>query len=400
MMAAVEKAQAGRGDAPLDLTPYIIDPAIKVSVLILAYNHEPFIRQAVESALAQETPFVYEIVIGEDCSTDATRAVLVELAQQHPDKIRLLLRESNVGVEANFVDTLRECRGRYVAFLEGDDYWTSPHKLRIQAELMDADPECVLCGHNVALKREDGSVGPEDRAQPKGRNKPRMVLEDMFGAYINTCSIMLRHGVLREIPAAFGAGDKDIQVLVAQYGAILYIDEVMATYRMHSASVFNPLSKIVKARGAIDLLERMDAYFDFKYHERVVDATMRPCLMIAEHYYEQAVHSGAIEENLNALRQEMNERPNRGARDLTVQSKVLGTFFVNVGFALDASGDKRGARECMLNAFRRDPALMRNRGAWSVVLRGALPAWMVRPVKTAVRWLGLNSTNNIGAKHG
>ena len=107
--------------------------SIKVSVCMITYNHERFIAQAVESALMQETDFDYEIVIGEDCSTDGTRQVLLDLHDRHPDRIRLLLREKNIGASHNFVGTLEACRGEYVAFLDGDDYWTCPNKLQKQA---------------------------------------------------------------------------------------------------------------------------------------------------------------------------------------------------------------------------------------------------------------------------
>lgn len=110
---------------------------MKVSVLLITYNHEPFIAQAIESVLMQRTSFDYEIVIGEDCSTDNTREVVRSYAQAHPDVIRPLFREHTMGLSANNMTALSVCRGEYVALLEGDDYWISDQKLEKQVALLE-----------------------------------------------------------------------------------------------------------------------------------------------------------------------------------------------------------------------------------------------------------------------
>lgn len=127
----------------------------KVSVVMITYNHEKFIEQAVNSVLMQETDFDYEIIIGEDCSTDRTREILIELQKQHPDKIRLVLQPRNVGGIPNFTSAFDIATGDYVAFLEGDDYWTSPHKLQRQVDYMEAHLECRICFHAFEVIWED-----------------------------------------------------------------------------------------------------------------------------------------------------------------------------------------------------------------------------------------------------
>src|SRR5438132_1821213 len=102
---------------------------MKLSVMMITYNHERFIAQALDSILAQRVNFDYEIVIGEDCSTDGTRDILMDFHRRYPDRIVLLLRDHNLGVMRNFEATLGACRGRYLALLEVDDYWTSENKL-------------------------------------------------------------------------------------------------------------------------------------------------------------------------------------------------------------------------------------------------------------------------------
>ena len=97
---------------------------MKLSVLMITYNHENFIAQAIDSVLRQDVNFGYEIVIGEDCSSDRTRSIVMAYEKKHPEKIRLLLPEQNLGMMGNFMQTLQACRGEYIAIVEDDDYWT------------------------------------------------------------------------------------------------------------------------------------------------------------------------------------------------------------------------------------------------------------------------------------
>src|SRR6478736_8585051 len=117
---------------------------MKASTLIVTYNQEKYIEQAVRSALMQETNFPHEIVIGEDCSTDGTREIVARLAAENPGRIRAILRPRNLGMHENHRATHAACDGKYVAMLEGDDYWVDPLKLQKQANFLDAHPECCL----------------------------------------------------------------------------------------------------------------------------------------------------------------------------------------------------------------------------------------------------------------
>ena len=98
-----------------------LEEEVMVSVCMITYNHEAYIAQAIEGVLMQQTDFPIELVIGEDCSTDRTRAICLEYQQRHPGIIRLALRERNIGMMPNFVQTLQACEGKYIALCEGDD---------------------------------------------------------------------------------------------------------------------------------------------------------------------------------------------------------------------------------------------------------------------------------------
>ena len=131
---------------------------VKVSVAMITYNHERFIAQAIESVLMQQTDFAVELVIGEDCSTDGTREIVRAYGERYPERVHPLLHEHNLGLKGhnNFVATLKACRGQYIALLEGDDYWTDPHKLQKQVDFLDGHPEYVGCFHNAMEVFDDG----------------------------------------------------------------------------------------------------------------------------------------------------------------------------------------------------------------------------------------------------
>ena len=118
---------------------------VMLSVVMTTYNHERYIAQAIESVLRQQTDFRIEIVIGEDCSTDRTRAIAEDYAMQYPEAIRIITSEENVGWRKNYRRTIAAARGKYIAMLDGDDYFTHRKKLQMQVELLESHPEVGMC---------------------------------------------------------------------------------------------------------------------------------------------------------------------------------------------------------------------------------------------------------------
>src|ERR1051325_2984774 len=108
----------------------------KLSVNIITYNHARFIGQTLDSVLNQKCDFDFEIIVGDDCSRDGTTDIVKDYYRRFPEKIKLLVRDQNVGSGANARQTLEMCRGEYVACVEGDDYWTDPEKIRLQVEYL------------------------------------------------------------------------------------------------------------------------------------------------------------------------------------------------------------------------------------------------------------------------
>lgn len=169
-----------------------------LSVLLITYNHEKYIRQSLDSVLAQKTDFDLEIVVGEDCSTDGTRKILDEYRDKYPDKIRLLYRSRNFGRPTlNVYETAMKCRGKYIATLEGDDYFTDDRKLQKAVDFLESHSEYSGCANPSILVGSDGEE-LEDRTPLALYNweKEDYTLEDYETADIwpgQTASIVTRN---------------------------------------------------------------------------------------------------------------------------------------------------------------------------------------------------------------
>lgn len=291
----------------------------KVSVLIITYNHEKYITQAVESALQQEVSFPYEIVIGEDVSTDRTREIVLALQKKHPDRIRVMLRDAatserdrarGFGGKTNFVQGLQDCRGEYVALLDGDDYWTDPHKLQKMLDFLESHPECSVAFHDAMMFYEGSEASR--RFYPPDL-KEIASLEDMLttNGFPIPCTAMFRAKFLGKFPDCFDTvlnGDWMLFVLLAEHGNLGYINEVMAAYRVHEGGIWSRLDPTQGTRENIKTYETIDAYLNFRYTRAISEkiVSMRKALnqrqaqaFLAQ--YHRAVKNGEIRRGLRLL---------------------------------------------------------------------------------------------------
>jgi glycosyltransferase involved in cell wall biosynthesis len=240
----------------------LADSQIKVSVAMITYNHEKYIAKALDGVLMQRTNFDYEIIIGEDCSTDNTRNIIVDYEKRYPGRFRLFLNEKNLSMHKNAGQVHGACNGKYVAVCEGDDYWTSPLKLQKQVDFLDSHPECAICFHNASIVYKDGSRDPRNYCRDD--QKEISTLEDILVEdFIPTCSTMYRRGLISEgadwVSSVIN-GDWAGHILTAQHGKIGYINEIMAAFRSHPGGVWSRLSKEEVYMALIKFYETLKAH--------------------------------------------------------------------------------------------------------------------------------------------
>ena len=141
-----------------------------ISVVVVTYNQEATIARTLDSILAQDIDVPYEIVVGDDASTDGTRAVLADYRSRYPDIIRLRLLPVNRGVRENYVTCLLDCKGRYIADCAGDDFWTDPTRLRRQYMLLECDPTISVV--HTAWDYYNETTGERTPGDPDGKRAP------------------------------------------------------------------------------------------------------------------------------------------------------------------------------------------------------------------------------------
>ena len=216
----------------------------KVTVVCTAYNHEAYLRDALEGFVSQETDFPFEVLVNDDASTDGTAAILREYAEKYPDIIRPFYQEKNLYSQGiNIYDAVfyPVARGEYIAACEGDDRWTDPHKLQLQVDFLDAHPEYSACVHNT-LAHTVGGEEP-DRVlfeQGEDRDVPfEQVIRGMSHAF-HTSSILARREYIvnppefRNVAFRHGFTDYAVGVWLTLNGKVRFLDRCMSVYNISS----------------------------------------------------------------------------------------------------------------------------------------------------------------------
>ena len=225
-----------------------------VSIITFTYNHEKFIAQAIEGMAMQETDFEYEILLVEDCSQDRTRDICFEYQAKYPDRIRVLWAEKNL-YGYNTRRARVRCRGKYIAFCEGDDYWTDPKKLQKQVEYMEGHPGCAGCFHERVRCDENGNIIPHSEL-PQTMKRPLHFGDLAIWTFPTppTCTVMWRTQVMKDRPAWMNSmpyGD-DCNARWGSYahGSVDWVEGVRPSfYRTHPGGVWTQRSGTKQFEG-------------------------------------------------------------------------------------------------------------------------------------------------------
>lgn len=241
---------------------------MKASVLLITYNHERYIDQALNSVLSQETGFEFEIIISEDASTDGTREIVRGWADRFPDRIRLILSERNMRSNQVVARAFHAAHGDYVALLDGDDFWTSRDKLARQVALLESDPSLALCFTNAEVVDPEGK--PTGRLWTPPHIPERLSLANLWqGNPFATCGSLFRRSCVPVIPAwydgFFPVTDWPLYLLFAQHGDIGYVPEAMGAYRLHPGGLYSAQGDAAKLTAMDGLFRKLNTAFEGRY---------------------------------------------------------------------------------------------------------------------------------------
>jgi glycosyltransferase involved in cell wall biosynthesis len=246
-----------------------------VSVHLLTYNHVKFIAQSIESVVNQQTSFPFEIVIGDDHSTDGTSQIVDQYAAQYPDLIKVVRGKTNGGPQPNSIRILENSQGKYMAALEGDDYWIDPLKLQKQADFMEQNPDFAICFTNTRVEFFENNEEPY--LLNTNIEKDVFELKDLIAEtevwFMGTATLFYTMSSIFPVQPWFHktkSGDIPMIMLAARHGKIKYLPDVTAAYRRHAAGASNTDHKddAKFLENRIMMYTNLDKDTGYKFHDK------------------------------------------------------------------------------------------------------------------------------------
>lgn len=246
---------------------------IVLSVCVITYNHVDFIRQAIESTLDQRVNFEYEVIVADDNSNDGTKNICLELKEKYGDRLNLILRDKNIGALPNFYNTFDNCKGKYIALLEGDDYWGDPYKLQKQVDFLERNQDFGLVCTRYMISKGNEPFFEHDHFK-------KLINEDK-GFYEVSVENLLSPFVVKTLTVVFkkelwfACKDKlDINYVKDIYlSAVLlhqsrgaFMNFVSGVYRIHPGGIWSLKSAMEKAKANYLTAVSMDTFFKGKYN--------------------------------------------------------------------------------------------------------------------------------------
>lgn len=230
---------------------------IMVSVVMTTYNQKQYIQQALDSVLMQKTSFSYEILVGDDASTDGTTTIVKQYAQKYPGVIHAICREKNVGPTRNVYDLLCRAKGKYIANCEGDDYWIDCSKLQQQVDFLEENPSYSACTHDCQIVDENGCPMSTQKLKWVS-SKTIFTQKDFKGIYLpGQPATWVHRNFMRDSNHDFSiiyranpyVGDRTVTMILSIYGPIYHMGKVMSSYRKNNSHTANNVTTVVFAQN-------------------------------------------------------------------------------------------------------------------------------------------------------
>lgn len=256
---------------------------VMVSVLMLTYNHQDFVRRALDSVLGQKTDFTIEIVVSDDASLDQTQDILLDYKDRFKERICLLLSRENQGLIPNFLKAYKACRGKYIAICEGDDFWISRNKIQKQVSYLESHPECSLTFHRAVNLYERS--GAKSLSNPH-QKQDSTILDLSQSNYITNVTAVFRHEPTLNLPEWFSqvsTYDYALHMLTAVKGNIHFFNEPMAVYRKREGAIWSLASQNQQCEITLKVRELLMEHF-MDYNDKVFQNIRNTHLLVGIRY--------------------------------------------------------------------------------------------------------------------
>lgn len=236
-----------------------------VSIFMMSYNHGPFIKQALDGILNQKCNFSFDLVIGDDCSADDTRAIIKTYAKKHSN-IKMIFQSENVGPHANQFSVLNNCRGKYLAVCEGDDYWTDPLRLQKQVDFLENNPDYnMTVGRYQIYNQNTGTF--KNSVELFNIEKSLSLKNYIAFNFGHTSTFLFRNSF--EIPEwlhTVFSGDQSLFIINAKDKKIKYFSDFFSVYRVNAGGVTSQAKAEKSVKNTEQFLNIIDNYTGRKYH--------------------------------------------------------------------------------------------------------------------------------------
>lgn len=269
---------------------------------MVAYNQEDFIDEAIRGVVLQAFEYPYEIIIGDDCSTDSTFEHCQKWQQKYPHLIKIVRHKENLGIQRNYIDIYNRCQGEYIAICEGDDFWCSKYKLQRQVDYMDTHADCNICFHRIVNYYADSKTMSLSNG---GQKSDTTIIDLSRSNYITNLSVMYRRNAVKSLPdwlAEVNPPDYILHMLHASDGNIHYINKPMGVYRQHKRGVWGGNITEQRLRMSIDTRKKLIEHFvDNKAITSGLISAYTPIALNLMIYYEsigESQKSDAIESEI------------------------------------------------------------------------------------------------------
>ena len=284
-----------------------------ISVCVQTFNHKKYISKCIEGILSQKTNFLFELIIGEDESSDGTREICIDYAKQYPDKIRLFKRKrENVQYingkpsgRYNLQQNLKECNGKYIALCEGDDYWTDSNKLQKQFDLLETNSDAVLCGSNALVTYEGETESHLFNVFPRPiiQEITYLSTEDFIKEEIplHTSTILFRNHIFKwpSYHTQCNSGDLVLMTTLSLSGKIVVLPDVTTVYHKNANSITNSMAGVADSWSYITLFKGINNQTNGAYQSKIRH-------LLSKYYFQHARSNWAINNKMHTITSILN----------------------------------------------------------------------------------------------
>ncbi|NBX76270.1 MAG: glycosyltransferase [Proteobacteria bacterium] len=301
-----------------------------ISVLVITYNHELYLKQALDSILSQRVDAELEIIVADDCSTDGTQAIAQEYQESFPDKIRFLATPKNLGHTKNYERAWKSAQGLFIAHCDGDDFWIDNEKLQKQLTFLRENPEFSFCSHKIKVLIGDQFIPDLIPRTEQSIFSTHDLLEACFP---HNSSLFFRNGLFKDLPSFFHqltGHDWCISILNSLSGPFKIFEEPMAVWRMRTNGMWGGRENLFHLKHTETFLNCMQSFLPADFSKSIQRNLIRNHFKLAEEYHK----SGQLAEARSSFEKACNPMGFFSLPKRSFSSLALRLYFPNLYLGL------------------------------------------------------------------